>query len=58
MGLFGRKNMECPDCGHTWSMSWSAYMTTPYAQRGVNKLFVCAKCGSQGKLVKKKKKQK
>ena len=37
MGLFGRKNMECPDCGHTWSMSWSAYMTTPYAQRGVNK---------------------
>ena len=40
--------MRCPDCGHEWTMNKTTYMTTPYAQRGVNKLFVCSECGSQG----------
>ena len=58
MCLFGTVYMTCPDCGHNWSMTKFVYMTTPYAQRGVNKLFVCSKCGSQGKKTKKIKKQK
>ena len=37
--------MICPNCGHEWTMKKSIYMTTPYAQRGINQLFVCAKCG-------------
>ena len=44
--------MRCPNCGHEWTMSKRAYMTTPYSQRGVNKLFCCASCGSEGKKVK------
>lgn len=46
--------MHCPSCGHTWEMSKRTYMTTPYAQRGVNSLFRCAKCGSEGSKSKKK----
>ena len=53
MGLFnkGKKEnkdvkMVCPNCKHEWTMSKFVYMTTPYAQRGVNQLFVCSKCGS------------
>lgn len=45
--------MKCPSCGYTWQMSWWTYMITPYAQRGINKLFVCNKCGSQGEKNKK-----
>lgn len=44
--------MKCPNCGHEWTMSKRAYMTTSYGQRGVNKLFCCAKCGSEGKKTK------
>ena len=56
MGLFNKEKKEnkdvkmvCPNCKHEWTMSKFVYMTTPYAQRGVNQLFVCSKCGSQGK---------
>ena len=56
MGLFNKNvKMICPNCGHEWTMKKSIYMTTPYAQRGVNQLFVCTKCGSQGEKATKKK---
>ena len=56
MGLFNKNvKMICPNCGHEWTMKKSIYMTTPYAQRGVNQLFVCTKSGSQGEKATKKK---
>ena len=44
----GKTTMQCPQCGHQWTMNSSVYMTTPYIKRGENKLFVCSKCGNQG----------
>jgi len=44
--------MKCPNCGHEWMMDKKTWLCTPYAQRGVNVLFVCTKCGSQGKKIK------
>ena len=41
--------MKCPNCNHEWTMSKKAYMMTPYGQRGINKFFCCAQCGSEGK---------
>ena len=54
MCLFKKKpvKMVCPNCNHQWTMSKMVYLGTPYVQRGTNKLFVCAKCGSQGEKVK------
>ena len=50
MELFSKEvKMICPNCKHEWTMSKTLYMTTPYSQRGINHLFSCVKCGSQGK---------
>ena len=53
MCLFKKKPVKfvCPNCKHEWTMSKMTYLSTPYAQRGINQLFVCAKCGSQGRKV-------
>ena len=49
----GSITMQCPCCKHEWVMKKSVYMNTPYVQRGINGLFICAKCGSQGEKKKK-----
>lgn len=46
--------MRCSCCEHEWEISKRVYMCTPYTQRGVNNLFRCAKCGSEGQKTKKK----
>jgi hypothetical protein len=48
--------MGCDACGHRWTMSKIVWWFTPYAQRGVNGLFICKNCGSQGRKLKRKEK--
>ena len=51
-----RVSLICPNCNHNWDIARNTYMTMPYTTRTVSPLLQCIKCGSQGEIVKRKKK--
>ena len=51
-----RISLICPNCNHNWDIARNTYMTMSYTARTVSPLLQCIKCGSQGEIVKRKKK--